>query len=57
MVGNPGFQILKVRDLVLRSEFSQTLEAATVTVHRIKKDRHKKAYHKSQSYLEYSKID
>lgn len=31
MVGNPGLQILKVRDLVLRSEFSQTLEAAAVT--------------------------
>lgn len=37
MVENLRLQILKVRDSVVRSEFSRTLEAASVIVQRKKK--------------------
>ena len=55
MAWNIGVQIQK--DLVLRSDFSQTLGALIVIVQRTKKDTYKKAYLKSQNYLEYIKID
>lgn len=57
MVENPGLQILKVRDSMLKSEFSWTLEAANATVQRSEKDRCLKSYHKSQNYIEYFQID
>lgn len=36
MVENPGLQIHKVRDSLVKSEFSWTLEVANVTVQRTK---------------------
>lgn len=57
MVWNSGLQIQKISDSVLKSDFSQTLGALIVIIQRIKKDRYKKAYLKSQNYLEHFKID
>lgn len=41
MVENPGLQIHKVRDSMVKTKFSWTLEAANVTLQRTKKDRYK----------------
>lgn len=49
MVENPGLQIHKVKDSMVETEFSWTVEAANVTLQRTKKVR-KKSYHKSQNY-------
>lgn len=57
MVENPRSQILKVRDSMVRSEFSRTLEAASIIVQRTKNGRYKKSYHKSQNYIGHFKID
>lgn len=57
MVENPRLQIFKVRDSTVRSEFSRTSEAASVTVQRTKKGRYKKSYHKSHNYISPFKID